>query len=104
MATVDIAAAHCDVRRARLEHRQQVGQPLLIMLQIAIHHGDVFGRGRQRALDHRRSEATPANALYAANARVPPSKASHLSSRAVWAIVVHKYSLPGNLCKRGAEF
>ena len=96
IAALDVTAAHREIERAGRAAPPACRQPGLVVLQVAVHHGDKFGRGGQRALDHRRGKAPPAHATDAADARIGRGDPARLRRRAVGAVVVDEHDLPGD--------
>ncbi len=85
------------------EQVEHVGKQAFVVLEVAVHDGDVRGGGGKGALDHGAGQSAAADAPDAAHARVGGAEAARRIGGAIRAVVVHEDHLPGDATQRLVE-
>ena len=103
VAPLRVAASDHDVRGPVQQQGDHPGKERLVVLQVAVDHGDEVGRGGERAFDASGGEAATADATDAAHARVGRRDPPGDGGGSIGAVVVHEHDFPGDARERPVQ-
>ena len=103
LARIAETIRHDDIHLSGAQEREHPRQAILVVLEIAVDHGDEIGAGRQPALDHRPRQPRAVDAPEAAHTRIAARDLIGHVIGAIGGIVVHDDHLPGQPFERRDE-